>query len=275
MATRPASWFLPLAPAAALALLGVLAREPWLPGREYAVFYGSMLLLPVLAVGAVLTRLRGPGARIGAALAVGLAAAWANHYLLDPAMNEDANMGLGLYVFGGFVAVLLPAALLGAGVGWLFDRGRGVTSAAEAGEPAPLLPLPPLRRWLLPLLGLLPGLLLALIGELALFRATPPELALAIEGASPGLQRLVPLLLAVSALQRAVWLCLLAVPALALLRAQVPRLGPERPWAAAWGVCLGLGLGLAASWSPPALLLPFVGAGLGWALGGLGAARAT
>lgn len=265
---------LPLGLAATLALLGVLTREPWLPGREYAMFYGPVLLLPVLAVGAALVRLRGPGIRTGAALGAGLAAAWANHFLLDPAMNEDANMSLGLYVFGGFVLLLLPAALLGVGVGWLFDRSRGVAPAPAAAPPAPL---PPLGRWLLPLWGLLPGVLLVLVLEQAALRAASPpaELRAALD---PGLLRLMPWLLALGTLQRAVWLLLLAVPALLLLRGQVPRVGAHRPWGTAWGVCLGLGLGLAA-YSAPMLgvgrglallfpVLPLLGAGLGWAIGG-------
>ena len=78
---------------------------------------GAFLTLPPLALAGLCLSQRRRGVRWGAGVGVGLAAAYANFMLLDPQYNQDANIGLGLYLLGGFVPVLGAGALLGALIG--------------------------------------------------------------------------------------------------------------------------------------------------------------
>lgn len=114
-------------------------------------FLGNLARAAVSPEGAGLAltlQQRHPGVRWGGGLAAALASALCNFGLLDPEANQDANIGLGLYVTFGWIPVLGGAARLG---GWL-----GRLAFPHAPLPPPLPPLS-WRGWdkplMLPLLG--------------------------------------------------------------------------------------------------------------------------
>jgi hypothetical protein len=193
---------------------------------------GAFLLLPVLAVAALCVGRPHPGVRWGAGLGAALAAAWCDFVLLDPQYNQDANISLGLYLLGGFVLVLGPAALLGG----LLGRVLLPNAVREK-------PLPPLswRGWgwplVLPLLGAALGgwaewqLLSRAREDYAKYHLPAPDLSLVLLGELPTLL----LLLAV-----------LALP-LVLLRQQAQRQGQVHPWLGVWWATAAL-LTLAQFW---------------------------
>lgn len=190
-----------------------------------ALGFGVLLLLPVLAVAAVCVGRPHPGVRWGAGLGAALAAAFCDFVLLDPADNQDANIGLGLYFIGGFVLVLGPAALLGGGLGGLLLPNA-----------VPDEPLPPLswRGWgwplVLPLLGAGVGvwaewrLQQRAHEEYARYNLPAPDLGRALLGEWPTLLLL---------------LGVLALP-LVLLRQQAQRQGQAQPWLARWWAAAAL-----------------------------------
>lgn len=123
-----------------VAFLGNLARAAVSPeGAGLALVFGGFLLLPLLPVLALTLQQRHPGVRWGgglaAALASALASALCSFVLLDPQDNQDANIGLGLYVTFGWIPVLGGAALLGGLLGRL------------ARPHAPLVPPLPSLSW--------------------------------------------------------------------------------------------------------------------------------
>ena len=247
--------------------LGVLARAAVSPDAPSPLL-GLFLLLPVMVVAALCLNLRGEGVRWGAGLAAASVAAYCNFVLLDPQYNQDANIGLGLYMIGGFVILLLPAALLGGFIGRLIRPDRDASPAPRASLPQ----APWLWALTLPVLGTLAN---GWAGTVVMRRAREEypqleRLALGNDWArllSSALTPL-PLLLGVAALP------------LTLLYRQAGRGGRAQPWLAAWwGTAAGLTgsfllLGaLPRLWEgafvPFSLMaaLPFVTGALGWAWG--------
>lgn len=215
-----------------IAFLGNLARAAVSPeGAGLALAFGSFLLLPLLPVLALALQQRHPGVRWGAGLAAALASALCSFVLLDPQHNQDANIGLGLYVIFGWVPVLGGAALLGGLLGRL---------ALPHAPTDP--PLPPLswRGWGWPLVLPLLGAALNLWAEWRLSQRVQAEFSHLIPA---------PDLLALLAATLPLLLLLLAVSALplTLLRSAAQRRGQAQPFLAWWWVTLGL-LTLAQVW---------------------------
>ncbi|RTR29460.1 hypothetical protein [Deinococcus radiophilus] len=213
---------------------------------------GLYLSLPLLAAAGLTVSQPRRGVCWGAGLGAALAAAYCNYVLMDPQYNQDANIGLGLYLLGGFVLVLGPAALLGGALGYLFGP-------QEQSEPATsYLPLWP---WLKPLgLPVLGAVAAAGVDYARTAALTGLALADLLIGAA---------FLAGSALLYGLLLSLLP---LLWLRGLAARTGqPRHPLAAFWGICAGLALGgvLVRAWPsmlawPLAALLPLLGGVLGW-----------
>ncbi|WP_272976352.1 hypothetical protein [Deinococcus geothermalis] len=120
------------------------------PGGWGWLLYAVWLLLPVAVVAAFCLWLSraSPGAALGGGLAAALVAAAFNFEALHPKYNEDANIGLGIYLILGWAFPLGPAVLLGGLIGALVERRRGKPPSPAALEDA--RPLPPLWPWLLP-----------------------------------------------------------------------------------------------------------------------------
>lgn len=216
-----------------VAFLGNLARAAVSPeGAGLALTFGSFFLLPLLPVLALALQQRHPGVRWGAGLAAALASALCSFVLLDPQHNQDANIGLGLYVTFGWVPVLGGAALLGGVLGRL---------ALPHAPTDP--PLPPLswRGWGWPLVLPLLGAALNLWAEWRLSQRVQAEFS---HDRVPA-----PDLLALLAATLPMLLLLLAVSALplTLLRNAAQRRGQAQPFLARWWVTLGL-LTLAQVW---------------------------
>ena len=216
----------------AVAYSGHLLRWAVSPGSAgLALGFGS-LLLPLLAVAALCVGRPHPGVRWGAGLGAALAAAFCDFVLLDPQYNQDANIGLDLYLLGGFVLVLGPAALLGGGLGGLL-----LPNAVRD------KPLPPLawRGWgwplVLPLLGAALGgwaewqLLSRVREDYARYNLPTPDFTQVLLGSLP-----TTLLL----------LAVLALP-LVLLRQQAQGQGKSQPWLGVWWATAAL-LTLAHFW---------------------------
>ncbi|GBF05108.1 hypothetical protein DAERI_030274 [Deinococcus aerius] len=242
------------------------------PGRSSLlglIFTAWMPLLPVAVVAAFCLWLArtSPGAALGGGVAAALVAALYTFELLHPKYNQDANIGLGLYLMLGWLFPLGPAVLAGGLLGALVERLRGRPPTA----PTDARPLPPLRPWLWPLL--VPGVV-------SLAVSAQPFLHLW----ERGLVRpdgLAPLLLSLgttSAGQLAVSLSP-ALLALLVLRDRAGRDGEVRPRLEAfWGLCLGLaaalglfGFGQGLLRAVPlgaflllCVLLPVLGYGAGW-----------
>ena len=210
----------------AIAYAGHLLR--WAVSPEaagLALGFGVVLLLPVLAVAALCVSRPHPGVRWGAGLGAALAAAFCDFVLLDPQFNQDANIGLGLYLLGGFVVALGPAALLG-----------GLLGRVLLPHAAPDAPLPPLswRGWgwplLLPLLGAglnvwaVWRLLNRAHAEYARYHLPAPDLTQLLVGSLP-----TTLLL----------LAVLALP-LVLLRRGAQQGGQAHNWLGWWWLACGL-----------------------------------
>lgn len=137
----------------------------------------------------------------------------------------------------GWVFPLGPAFLVGAGLGLLVQKGRGLPPSPAALEDA--RPLPPLRPWLGPLLPL---------AAVSLAVSVQPFVRLGEQGLGPtNAAALLGLLVAVaftSAGQLAVSLAP-ALIVLLVLRGRAARDGDvQSRLAAFWGLCLGLALTL-------------------------------
>ncbi|WP_216325428.1 hypothetical protein [Deinococcus aestuarii] len=250
---------------------GLLEPDRW--SLLGSLFYAPWLLLPVAAVAAFCVWLArvSPGAALGGGVAAALVAAVYTFELLHPKDNQDANIGLGLYLAFGWLFPLGPAVLVGGLSGFLEERLRNRSPSPAALEDA--RPLPPLRPWLWPLV--VPGVVsLAVSAPFAeLWRVGQLDVA--------GLPGLLPAVISGSAGQLAVGLSP-ALIALLVLRGRAARDGMLRPRLTAfWGLCLGLamtlglfGFGLSVLPRLPleSLLLlcaapPIVGYGAGWGLG--------
>lgn len=220
-----------------IAFLGNLARSAVSPeGAGLALVFGGFLLLPLLPVLALTLQQRHPGVRWGAGLAAALASALCNFGLLDPEANQDANIGLGLYVTFGWVPVLGGAALLG---GWL---GR------LAFPHAPLAPpLPPLswRGWDKPLVLPLLGAVVNLWAEWRLAQRVQAEFS-RYDIPAPD-----PLALLLAILPTLLLLLAVSALPLTLLRNAAQRRGQAQPFLTWWWVTLGL-LTLTQVWSTSA-----------------------
>lgn len=225
-----------------IAGMGVMAgvvRAVVLEGPQWwsLALLGVFLLLPVAAVAAfgLWMARRSPGAALGGGLSAALVAAAFNFVALHPESNRDANIGLGLYWMFGWLFPLGPAFLLGATLGGLVERRRGLSPSPAALEDA--RPLPPLRPWLWPLL---------VPGAVSLAISVQPFLGLRRAGLLD-MSGLPGLLLAVvlgSGGQLAVSLSP-ALIALLALRGRAARDGNVRPRLAAFrGLCLGLAVTL-------------------------------
>ena len=149
------------------ALVGVL-RAVLLEGpRWWSLLIGAPALLAPLGIVAALvvwTRHRAAARwRVAAAWggwAAALGAAGLSVAILDPAMNRDANIGMGLYLMFGWLYPLGPVALVGAlaGLVWgQFRPARPEPVQLQAGSAGPL------GLWLL---GLVPPALAVSAGEL-------------------------------------------------------------------------------------------------------------
>ncbi|MBB5235174.1 hypothetical protein [Deinococcus budaensis] len=236
-------------------------------------------LLPVAVVAAFCLWLAraSPGAALGGGVAAALGAAVYSFELLHPKYNQDANIGLGLYMLFGWLFPLSPAFLVGAGLGSLVERRRGLPPSPTALEDA--WPLPRLRPWLWPLLP--PALVSLAVAVQPFVRLGQARL---VDAASlPGL------LLAVvftSGGQLAVSLAP-ALVVLLVLRGRAARDGTVQPRLAAfWGLCLGLavtlglfgfGAGLLGGVGLEVYILlcalpPMLGCGVGWWVGRRGEA---
>ena len=144
------------------ALVGVL-RAVLLEGpRWWSLLIGAPALLAPLCIVVALviwTRNR-TAARWRVAAAWGGWAAALGAAILDPAMNRDANIGLGLYTMFGSLYPLGPVALLGALAGLVWEHFRPARPEPvqlQAGSAGPL------GFWLL---GLVPPALAMSAGEL-------------------------------------------------------------------------------------------------------------
>ncbi|KEF34277.1 hypothetical protein RDMS_07690 [Deinococcus sp. RL] len=98
------------------------------PGGWRLASYAPLLLAPVGVMAALAL---GLGRRHSVAAAWGgvgaaLASVWASVALLHPEVNRDANIGMGMYGMLGWIFPLGPAFLLGAGLGRLAERRRGL-----------------------------------------------------------------------------------------------------------------------------------------------------
>lgn len=238
-------------------------------GQWGLAFWVLPLLGPVavVAVLAVWVGRRKPGAGWWGGIAAALVAAVYNFVALHPEYNRDANIGMGIHIMLGWLFPLGPAFLVGAGLGLLAERGRGLPPSPAALEDA--RPLPPLRPWLWPLL--LPAVAAAAVqfapllpGGAGVYRE---ELFRFVLVQSVFLVGTVPLALSP------------ALIALFILRGRAARDGVLRPRLAAfWGLCLGLALTLGLfgfgtgllEWVPLEVamlvgaLLPVLGYGVGW-----------
>lgn len=203
-----------------MAFLGNVARAVVSPeAARLALGFGPLLLLPLLPVLALALQQRHPGVRWGAGLAAALASALCSFVLLDPQHNQDANIGLGLYVIFGWIPVLGGAALLG---GLL---GRLALPHAPTDPPLPLLSW---RGWGWPLVLPLLGYALHVWAEERMqgrTRAEYPQVQWPELSWPTLLLSTLPTLL--------LWLGAAALP-LTLLREQARRQGRTQPWLGWW-----------------------------------------
>ncbi|CAM3233901.1 DUF3995 domain-containing protein [Deinococcus saxicola] len=169
----------------------------------------------------------------GVAGAVG--AAIYSFVLLRPELNRDANIGLSLYwMFGWFYPLGLVFAL-GAALGGLAERWRGLPPSPAALEDA-ARQLPPLRLWLWPLV--VPGATIIAVqfapllpGGVGVYRDEVPRFVLVQS-----------FFLLLGSLPLALSPALIALLALRGRAAHDGRLRPRL--AAFWGLCLGLAVTL-------------------------------
>ncbi|WP_104991309.1 hypothetical protein [Deinococcus sp. NW-56] len=217
-------------------VLGLL-RAVSLEGPEWwkLASWTPLLLAPVGVMAALTLWLgrRHPTAAAWGGVGAALASVWASLTLLHPEVNRDANIGMGFYGVLGWIFPLGPAFGLGALLGLLAERRRGLPPSPAALEDA--RPLPPLRPWLWPLLA--PALVSLAVSVMPFARVVVRE------GAGDWLGLLVAVLF-LSAGQLAVGLAPALIVLLAL-RGQAARDGVVQPRLAAfWGLCLGLAVTL-------------------------------
>lgn len=251
-----------------VASLGVVARAALSPGDSPAslLLGGLFLLLPVMMVAAFCLHLRSQGARWGGGLAASAVAAFCNFVLLDPQYNQDANIGLGMYMVFGAAMVLVPAALLGGFIGGLVRLERATPSAPDA-----TLPLKP---WLLPLVLPVLSTLANTWAETVAQRRAREQYPQLEQFDTDGL-----LLLTLFVFGLLPLLGVAALP-LTLLYRQARRGAQAQPWLGAWwGVAAGLAGSLLLLSAVPRLwerafvplpltaALPFAAGLLGWAWG--------
>ncbi|MDO4244789.1 MAG: hypothetical protein Q4C89_02055 [Deinococcus sp.] len=216
-----------------VAFLGNLARAAVAPaGAGLALGFGVFLLLPLLPVLALALQQRHPGVRWGAGLAAALASALCSFVLLDPQDNQDANIGLGLYVTFGWIPVLGGAALLG---GLL---GRLARPHAPLSPPLPSLSW---RGWGWPLVLPLLGAAVNLWAEWRLGQRVQAEFS-RYDIPAPD-----PLALLLATLPTLLLLLAVSALPLTLLRNAARRRGQAQPFLTWWWVTLGL-LTLAQVW---------------------------
>lgn len=204
-------------------------------GRWNLTLWVLPLLGPVAVVAALAVWVgrRSPAAGWWGGIAAALVAAVYNFEALHPEYNEDANIGMGIHIMLGWLFPLGPAFLVGAGLGLLVERQRGLPPSPAALENA--RPLPPLRPWLWPLV--VPAVAVAAVqftpllpGRVGVYRE---ELLRFVLVQSVFLVGTLPVALSP------------ALIALLILRSRAARDGVTRPRIAAfWGLCLGLGMTL-------------------------------
>lgn len=115
-----------------LSILGGVIRAVMLDGvRHWTLLHHAIPLLCPVAVWVALcwfwsrrASVTARGEALGAALSVTLVAAVVNVVVLHPQYNQDANIGLGLYVLLGALYPLGPAGVGGGLVGHLLARRR-------------------------------------------------------------------------------------------------------------------------------------------------------
>lgn len=128
----------------ALGVLGVAAfvGHGWqqLPAPKllvWSLIYGLQLLSPLLLLGlpTALLHRRYPWATTGAGLLSALAGAWYCYILGDPKYNQDANIGLGMYLLFGALWPLGPVWLFGGVVGqvvsWVAEWREGMVKRSN------------------------------------------------------------------------------------------------------------------------------------------------
>lgn len=106
-------------------------------GQWRLAFWVLPLLGPITVVAALAVWVgrRRPAAGWWGGLAAALVAAVYNFVALHPEVNRDANIGVGIHIMLGWLFPLGPAFLIGAGLGLLVEKWRGVS------------PSPPLPPW--------------------------------------------------------------------------------------------------------------------------------